>query len=105
MAAAGFWSRVRASAQAMAHGLARASRSAAAFVFGALAVLAFSPQAFAAEPVKAEATLSASGGFARLMVKFAEDVTSEVVTAGSIIVIRFERPVDVVRRQGGGCRP
>ena len=29
------------------------------------------------------------------MVKFAEDVTSEVVTAGSIIVIRFERPVDV----------
>ena len=29
------------------------------------------------------------------MVKFAEDVSSEVVTAGSIIVIRFERPVDV----------
>jgi hypothetical protein len=80
----------------MAHGLAQASRSAATFGFGALAVLAFSPQAFAAEPVKAEATLSASGGFARLTVKFAEDVTSEVVTAGSIIVIRFERPVDVV---------
>jgi hypothetical protein len=96
MAAAGFWSRVRASAQALAHGLALSSRSAAAFGFGVLAVLAFSPQAFAAEPVKAEATLSASGGFARLTVKFAEDVTSEVVTAGSIIVIRFERPVDVV---------
>ena len=96
MAAAGFWSRMRGRAQAMAHGLAQASRSAATFGFGALAVLAFSPQAFAAEPVKAEATLSASGGFARLTVKFAEDVTSEVVTAGSIIVIRFERPVDVV---------
>jgi tetratricopeptide (TPR) repeat protein len=45
--------------------------------------------------VKAEATLSTSGGYARLVVKFTEDVGSEVVTAGSIIVIRFERPVDV----------
>jgi tetratricopeptide (TPR) repeat protein len=61
----------------------------------ALAALTFSAPARAAEPVKAEATLSAGGGFARLVVKFAEDVGSEVVTAGSIIVIRFERPVDV----------
>jgi hypothetical protein len=96
MAAAGFWSRVRASAQALARGLAQPSRSAATFVFGALAVLAFSAHAWAKEPVKAEATLSSDGGYARLVVKFAEDVTSEVVTAGSIIVIRFERPVDVV---------
>src|SRR3984885_13773364 len=96
MAAAGFWSRMRGRAQAMAHDLAQASRSGAAFLFGALALLAFSPQAWAAEPVKAEATLSANGGYARLTVKFAEDVTSEVVTAGLIIVIRFERPVDVV---------
>jgi tetratricopeptide (TPR) repeat protein len=64
-------------------------------LFGALAFLAFSAQARAAELVKAEATLSSSDGYARLVVKFAEDVTSEVVTAGSIIVIRFERPVDV----------
>ncbi len=95
MAAAGFWSRVRGCAQATAHGLARPSRAAATFLFGALALLAFSPQALAADPVKAEATLSSGGGYARLVVKFAEDVTSEVVTAGSIIVIRFERPVDV----------
>src|SRR5271163_15646 len=94
-AAAGFWSRMRARAQATAHGLAQASRSVAGFLLGALTVLVFSAGAWAAEPVKAEATLSASGGFARLTVKFAEDVTSEVVTAGSIIVIRFERPVDV----------
>ena len=96
MAAAGFWSRMRGRAQAMAHDLAQASRSAAAFLFGALALLVFSSQGWAADPVKAEATLSSSGGYARLVVKFAEDVTSEVVTAGSIIVIRFERPVDVV---------
>ncbi len=62
---------------------------------GALAYLAFSAQAFAADPVKAEATFSAGGGFARLLIKFDEDVGSEVVTAGSIVVIRFERPVDV----------
>jgi tetratricopeptide (TPR) repeat protein len=60
-----------------------------------LAYLVFSSLALAAEPVKAEATLSTSGGYARLVVKFTEDVGSEVVTAGSIIVIRFERPVDV----------
>ena len=86
---------MRACGRVMACGLARSSPGAAAFLFGALACLAFSPQGRAAEPVKAEATLSAGGGFARLVVKFTEDVGSEVVTAGSIIVIRFERPVDV----------
>lgn len=46
-------------------------------------------------PVKGEATFSASGGYARLVLKLAEDVESEVATAGSIIVIRFKRPVDI----------
>src|SRR5215213_4149976 len=48
-----------------------------------------------ADPVKGEATFSASGGFARLVFKLAEDVTSEVSTAGSILVIRFAQPVDI----------
>ena len=61
----------------------------------ACAALAFPALATAAEPVQAEASFSSAGGFARLVIKFNEDVTSEVVTAGSIIVIRFERPVDV----------
>ncbi|SHN82939.1 protein TonB, links inner and outer membranes [Bradyrhizobium erythrophlei] len=95
MAAAGFGSRLRAAAQAIAHGLARSSRAAAAVILGVLACLAFSSPGYAAEPVKAEAAFSSEGGYARLVIKFAEDVTSEVVTAGSIIVIRFERPVDV----------
>jgi len=47
------------------------------------------------EPVKGEATFSAAGGYARLVLKLAEDVDSEVTTAGSIIVIRFKRPVDI----------
>jgi hypothetical protein len=46
-------------------------------------------------PVKGEAAFSASGGYARLVLKLAEDVESQVSTAGSIIVIRFKRPVDI----------
>ena len=45
--------------------------------------------------VKGEATFSSSGGYARLVLKLAEDVESDVITAGSIIVIRFKRPVDI----------
>jgi hypothetical protein len=48
-----------------------------------------------AEPIKGDATFSAGGGFARLVLKLAEDVESEVIPAGSIIVIRFKRPVDI----------
>src|SRR4051812_10934219 len=48
-----------------------------------------------ADPIKGEATFSASGGFARLVFKLAEDVPSEVTTAGSILVIRFGQPVDI----------
>jgi len=48
-----------------------------------------------AQPVKGDATFSASGGYARLVLKLAEDVGAEVTTAGTIIVIRFKRPVDM----------
>ena len=48
-----------------------------------------------ADPVKGEATLSATGGYARLVLKLADDVESEVSTAGSILVIRFKQPVDI----------
>jgi tetratricopeptide (TPR) repeat protein len=48
-----------------------------------------------AGPVRGEATFSAGGGYARLVLKLADDVESEVTTAGSIIVIRFRHPVDI----------
>lgn len=48
-----------------------------------------------AEPVRGEAVLQANGGFARLVIKLSEDVESQVVAAGQIIVIRFKRPVAV----------
>jgi len=46
-------------------------------------------------PVKGEASFSASGSYARLVLKLAEDVESEVTTAGTILLIRFKRPVDI----------
>src|SRR5882757_9873348 len=61
----------------------------------ALAGLTFSLPCRADDLVRGEATFSSSGGFARLELKLAEDVESDVVTAGSIIVIRFKRPVDI----------
>jgi tetratricopeptide (TPR) repeat protein len=48
-----------------------------------------------AQPVKGEATFSASDGYARLVLKLDEDVDSDVSVAGSIVVIRFRRPVDI----------
>src|SRR5882724_3264085 len=60
-----------------------------------LAGLTFSLPCRADDLVRGEATFSAAGGYARLVLKLAEDVESDVTTAGSIIVIRFKRPVDI----------
>ena len=48
-----------------------------------------------ADAVKGEATLSVAGGFARLVIKLADDVDSQVTAAGTIVVIRFRRPVAI----------
>src|SRR5438445_10280728 len=90
-AAAGFWSLGRACARTLQHCLGAPSGLAAGLI---LTGLTFSG-ACQADPVKGEATFSAAGGYARLVLKLAEDVGSEVTAAGSIIVIRFKRPVDI----------
>jgi tetratricopeptide (TPR) repeat protein len=90
-AAAGFWSLGRARARTSRHGLGRRSWIAAGLVL----IGSMLAGACRAEPVKGEATLSAAGGYARLVLKFAEDVETEVTTAGSILVVRFKRPVDI----------
>ena len=83
IAARGFWSQLRARARTCAPLPCRRDPSA-------------EPAAVAqAQAVKGEATFSASGGYARLLFKLAEDVPVEVTTAGSIVIIRFERPVDI----------
>lgn len=89
-AAAGFVSRAR----ALAWGLSRHVRKAPALATILLVgLIATSPAR--ADPIRGEASFSAAGGFARLVIKLGEDVPSEVTTAGSILIIRFDRPVDV----------
>ncbi|MDE2063431.1 MAG: tetratricopeptide repeat protein [Bradyrhizobium sp.] len=105
MDAAGFWSRGRACVRAIRLGRARSLSRAAGLLFGALTYIAFSAPALAADPVNAEASFSSGGGFARLVIKFDEDINSEVATAGSILVIRFERPVNISVDQLGELVP
>lgn len=48
-----------------------------------------------AQAVKGDATMTVAGGYARIVFKLAEDIDSDVSVAGTILVIRFKRPVDV----------
>jgi hypothetical protein len=79
-----------------AAGIARCCRRGALAAVLGLSLAHAATSAFAqAEPVRGEATLQANTGYARLTIKLAEDVESQVVAAGQIIVIRFKRPVAV----------
>jgi tetratricopeptide (TPR) repeat protein len=83
----GLWSQARARARA---GL-RA-------VLGALAATAIglaAPGVARAEPVKGEASLQSANGYARLVLKFTEDVGTEVTTAGSILLVKFDHPANI----------
>jgi tetratricopeptide (TPR) repeat protein len=90
-AAAGFGSQACAFARAARHCLGGPVSLAAGLI---LIGLLF-PGACRADPVRGEASLSAGGGFARLVFRLAEDVESEVTTAGSIMIVRFKHPVDI----------
>lgn len=77
----------------MARGLSCHVRKAA--VLASCLLIGLGAPARAADPIRGEATFAAGGGFARLVIKLGEDVPSEVTTAGSILIIRFDRAVDV----------
>ncbi|RYX94816.1 MAG: tetratricopeptide repeat protein [Bradyrhizobiaceae bacterium] len=64
----------------------------------------FSLSAFA-QSVKGTAALSTSGGYARIVLKLAEDVESEISQAGSVLIVRFKRPVDVPVEMLGDAAP
>ncbi|HEY3792534.1 MAG TPA: tetratricopeptide repeat protein [Bradyrhizobium sp.] len=90
-AADGFWSLARASARTI-----RRWPGALSWLAAVLIVIGSTAAARCEnDPVKGEATLSAAGGYARLVIKLADEVDSEVTTAGTIVVIRFKHPVDV----------
>jgi hypothetical protein len=56
--------------------------------------LIFAPVA-RAESVKAELSVSTSGGFARFVFRFTEDSDAEINLSNGILVIAFKKPVDV----------
>ncbi len=77
----------------MVRGLSRHVRKAPALA--ACLLIGLGAPARAADAVRGEAIFSAGGGFARLVIKLGEDVPSEVTTAGSILIVRFDRPVEI----------
>lgn len=82
----------------LARALTRAVRRCAGASYlaaGALLVAVLLTQPCQAQAVRGEASLNVSGGYARLVLKLAEDVESEVSMAGTILVIRFKKPVDI----------
>jgi hypothetical protein len=91
-AAGGFWSHVRACAR-----IARCRLGGAPSLLAGLLLVSLSLPAVGqtADPVKGEASFAAADGYARLVLKLALDVPSEVTTAGSIVMIRFAQPVDI----------
>lgn len=85
MAAAGVWSQARACARVAQYCLA----------FAVLLAVVLVSESCRAQPVKGDASFATSGGYGRLTLRLAEDVESDVTTAGMIVVIRFKRPVDI----------
>lgn len=73
-------------------------RAGLALVSAIVIGLMLSTVAAGAAPVPGEASLAAANGYARLVLKFSEDVAADVTTAGSILLIRFDRaayvPID-----------
>ena len=61
----------------------------------ALAPAYSAPAAAAPDWVPAEISANTSGGFARIVFRFADDVESDVRLANGILVVSFKRPVDV----------
>src|SRR3984893_9024007 len=90
-AAAGFWSLVRACARSAS----RCAGGRAALAAGLVAIGLSFTSGGRPHPIKGEEAFAVANGYARLVLKLAEDVGSEVTTAGSILVIRFKRPVDI----------
>ena len=93
--ATGAWSQTRNSARAICCALA----------FAALALLVMQPAYAQAQPVRGEASFSANNGYARLVLTLQEDVESEVAVAGSVLIIRFKRPVMIPIEKLSGAVP
>ncbi|HUN98260.1 MAG TPA: tetratricopeptide repeat protein, partial [Bradyrhizobium sp.] len=106
IAAAGFWSLIRKSARSVRRCTERfqanlvpvRGRAPGAQAWLAVFLIVFasvSPGLCQTDPLKGEASLSETDGYARLLLTMADDVDVDVSTAGTILVINFKHPVDV----------
>jgi tetratricopeptide (TPR) repeat protein len=59
------------------------------------AITLFSPRRALAEPVSGELTLNTSGGYLRMVLRFPQEVETQVRLSSSILVISFKDPVEV----------
>ncbi len=84
-------SKARSLALRFGRGLRPLARALGAVLF----CLSFVAGSARAEPVRGEATLTAQPGYARLVLKFQEDVATDVTVAGAILIIQFKQPVNV----------
>lgn len=60
-----------------------------------LAALAVAPRAAQAETIRGEAMLTQEAGYARLLMRFAEEVPTEVSVAGAVLIVRFAKPIEM----------
>jgi tetratricopeptide (TPR) repeat protein len=88
-----------------AAGIARCCRGGTLTAALALSLAAATSVFAQGEPVRGEAVLQANPGYARLTIRLAEDVESQVTAAGQIIVIRFKRPVAIPVGKIGDAMP
>jgi predicted negative regulator of RcsB-dependent stress response len=82
-------------ARSFADRLSRGLRPSALALAVALSCLSAGAHSAPAEPVRGEATLTAQAGYARMVLQFQEDVPTDVTVAGAILIIQFNKPVDV----------
>jgi tetratricopeptide (TPR) repeat protein len=88
------------------HGVARASarRAFAAALTLSLSLLV-APDPAAAQAVRGEASITATGGYGRLVIHMAREVEARARLTGNVLVIEFKQPVDVpVDRLAAGAR-
>src|SRR5262245_44867541 len=69
--------------------------AAIAFAITALMLLLLLPSPAGAQAVRGDVSVNTSGGYARLVIKLAEEVEAQVRSSGGILVIQFRRPVDI----------
>jgi len=70
-----------------------------------LVALGLTVSARAAEPVKGEVNIQTDGGYTRLVFRFDEEVEAKVSISGAIMVIGFNKPVNVPVDRINGSAP